>query len=181
MYGEPDCHYYSFNDDYYEPPQKPLIAPIAPKTYDGSKDLAKYQRFQTEANTYLRRGRVHPLEQVEVITACLDKKAHDFYLQHAAANPSAWTLSEFMDALFNYCFDKNFAANLRKELDTISQKKGMSITAYAYKMETKMNTVGITDERDQVHHLWNGFNPCVEAQLWTRDLHPALNTWDEVL
>ncbi|KAH6901867.1 hypothetical protein BKA70DRAFT_1568079 [Coprinopsis sp. MPI-PUGE-AT-0042] len=108
----PDDGYY---DDYYPVRRhKPIIAPTPPKPYDGSEDLNKYTTFRDGGVVDIRMGRVPPEDQVEVLAPYLEGKAHRWYLSRVAANPSAWTLTEFMDGVFNNSFSKDFKARLHR-------------------------------------------------------------------
>ncbi|PPQ76953.1 hypothetical protein CVT24_009215, partial [Panaeolus cyanescens] len=167
-----------YDNDYY--PRKPIIAPQSPKSYNGEINLEKYMRFRTETRGYCRRGRVHPRDQIEVISPFLEGKAYNFYLSHASASPESWTLSDFMDALFNHCFPPTFKSTLRNELKWENQGK-RKVLEFVRDITVKLDTVGIEDEATRVNYLWFGFEQRIQSALWRRDLNPEFSSWNEVI
>ncbi|PPQ79059.1 hypothetical protein CVT24_012651 [Panaeolus cyanescens] len=171
------------NDEYYEDdyyPRKPIIPPQSPKSYNGEENLDKYIRFRSEASGYCRRGRVHPRDQIEVISPFLEGKAYNFYLSHASANPESWTLPEFLDALFNHCFPPTFKSSLRNDLKWENQGK-KKVLEFVRDLTVKLDTVGIDDEATRVNYLWFGLEPRIQSALWRRDLNPEFSSWHEVV
>jgi Retrotransposon gag protein len=118
-------------------------------------------------------------DQVETIAPHLEGKAHRWYLSRVAANPSAWTLTDFMDGLFNDSFQKDFKARLREKLHSNIQGS-RKVAEYAHDVAMKLDTVGIISEKERVWYLWNGFQPQIESQLWLDRLSPETSTWDEI-
>ncbi|PPQ83965.1 hypothetical protein CVT24_008287, partial [Panaeolus cyanescens] len=167
-----------YDNDYY--PRKPIIAPQSPKSYNGEINLEKYMRFRSETRGYCRRGRVHPRDQIEVISPFLEGKAYNFYLSHASANPESWTLPDFMDALFNHCFPPTFKSTLRNELKWENQGK-RKVLEFVRDITVKLDTVGIEDEATRVNYLWFGFEQRIQSALWRRDLNPEFSSWNDVI
>jgi hypothetical protein len=85
-----------------------VIKPIAPKEYNGSADARAYHRFVRESEAYLRDGKVRGQRKIFLLSYYLTDKAYDFYTQKVANDEANWSLSQFYDELFNYCFPVDF-------------------------------------------------------------------------
>lgn len=55
--------------------KKPIIAPTPPEKYDGTVDVAKFYRFVTESQAYLKEGKVKPKAQIQKLAKHLTEKA----------------------------------------------------------------------------------------------------------
>ncbi|KAJ3527504.1 hypothetical protein NMY22_g9764 [Coprinellus aureogranulatus] len=152
----------------------------APQKYDGTADLSKYLRLRSEFRIYVMRGRIPDPEQVPVLSSFLEGKAYDFYLHRASLYPERWDLNRFFDALFNHCFPKDFTSRLRQQVSRMRQGS-RSVSEYAHDMATKLDYIGLFDEKERVHRLWDGFESAIEEFLWRDRLNPDSSSWDEVL
>ena len=85
-----------------------VIKPIAPKEYDGSPSARAYHWFVRESEAYLRDGKVRGSRRIFLLSHYLSKKAYDFYTQRVANHEADWSLSQFYDELFNYCFPVDY-------------------------------------------------------------------------
>ncbi|KAF8700259.1 hypothetical protein AX14_000826 [Amanita brunnescens Koide BX004] len=70
--------------------KKPIIAPTPPEKYDGTVDVAKFYRFVTESQAYLKEGKKRPSIQ--------------FYMTEVIYDLAQWDTQKFFMELFNYCF-----------------------------------------------------------------------------
>ncbi|KAF5338280.1 hypothetical protein D9611_014620 [Ephemerocybe angulata] len=163
-----------------EASRAPRVPLVEPKRYNGRPHLDSYIRLRAEYGTYVRRSRLPENEQVEVLSSFLEDKAYDFYLQRASADPERWDLIEFFDALFNHCFPKNFKSKLREELHH-NRQGNRDVWAYVHDLTTKLETVGMTDDRERVHRLWTGFEPHIQESLWRDRLSPEQSTWEDIV
>ena len=100
-----------------------LIKPIAPKEYDGQADACSYHRFIRESEAYLWDGKVKGRRQIFLLSYYLTGKAYDFYTQKVASNEGYWTLRQFYDELFNYCFPVDYRTQLQKNLARCHQNE----------------------------------------------------------
>ena len=92
---------------------KLVIKPIAPKEYDGSANSRAYHCFVRESEAYLRDGKVKGQRKIFLLSYYLTGKAYDFYTQKVANDKVNWTLGQFYDELFNYCFLVDYRMQLR--------------------------------------------------------------------
>ena len=100
-----------------------MIKPIAPKEYDGNADARAYHRFVRESEAYIRDGRVKGRRRIFILSYYLTGKAYDFYTQKVSNDEENWTLTQFYDELFNYCFPVDYRMQLRKTLARCIRKK----------------------------------------------------------
>lgn len=84
--------------------RKSGLKPIPPKEYDGAADARSYHRFVTEGTEYVTAGKVRRNKQVFVLSYYLKGKAYDYYTQKVSMNYRDWTLRQFFEQMFNYCF-----------------------------------------------------------------------------
>lgn len=96
--------------------KKSTLKPVVPKEYDGTPDSRLFNRFVTEGTTYVLDGRVEPDRQVLRLSYYLKGIAYDFYMQRVSLNFDQWTLPQFFEELFNYCFPVNFRLEQRNKL-----------------------------------------------------------------
>jgi hypothetical protein len=155
------------------------LKPIAPKEYDGSADARAYNRFVTEGTTYVIDGRVPRNRRVFVLSYYLDSVAYDFYTQKVSMNFANWTLQEFFEELYNYCFPVNYRMEQRLKLKR-SFQNDKKVSAYVHELKELYNMIGAVDERDKVIKLWYGLRTSIQQGLWRDLLNPETSTWEEV-
>jgi hypothetical protein len=161
-------------------PRKSGLKPIVPKEYDGSADARVYNRFVTEGTTYVYDGRVPRNRRVFVLSYYLDGVAYDFYTQKVSMNFANWTLQEFFEELYNYCFPVNYRMEQRLTLKRCFQND-KKVSAYVHELEELYNMIGAVDEREKVIKLWYGLQTSIQQGLWRDRLNPETSTWEEVV
>ena len=107
--------------------RKSGLKPIPPKEYDGAADARSYHRFVTEGTEYVTTGNVHRNRQVFVLSYYLKGKAYDYYTQKVSMNYRDWTLREFFEQMFNYCFPINYRMAQRQKLKKCFQNEKNSL------------------------------------------------------
>ena len=100
-----------------------VIKPIAPEKYNGCADARSYHRFVRESEAYLCDGRVKGPRRIFLLSHYLTEKAYDFYTQKVANDEAFWSLSQFYDELFNYCFPVDYRMQVRKTLARCHQNE----------------------------------------------------------
>jgi len=92
------------------------IKPKPPKDYDGAADVWSFHHFVTEGTDYVVLGKVAHHHHVFVLSYHLKGKAYDFYTQQVTMNVYAWTLEDFFEEMFNYCFPIDYREKQREPL-----------------------------------------------------------------
>ena len=105
-----------------------LIKPVAPKSYDRSPDTKLFHKFIQEAMNYVRK---------------------------VAYNPEEWTMQEFFQDLFDYCFPVNFLGLKWKNFNCCCQGN-RTVQEFVYKLNELCLTVGDIDDCARVNQLWFG-------------------------
>ena len=157
-----------------------IIKPIAPKEYDGQADARAYHRFVKESNAYLRDGKVRSERKIFLLSYYLTGKAYDFYTQKVSINEEQWTLRQFYDELFNYCFPVDYRMQLRRTLARMHQNE-KTVAEYTHELYELFNMIGDVPERDRVLKFWNGSRPIIQKGLWRDNLNPETSSWDRVV
>ena len=155
------------------------LKPIPPTEYDGIDDPRAYHRFITEGTEYVRTGKVHRKKQAFILSHYLKGKAYDFYIQKVSTNYHEWSLKDFFEGLFNYCFPLNYRMLQRKKLDKCFQDE-KSVSEYVYELEELFNMIGMINDREKVIKLWDGLDTSIQRALWRDGYNPEISSWDEV-
>ena len=156
------------------------IKPIPPKEYDGATDVRAYHRFVRESDAYLRDGRVKGRRKVFLLSYYLTGKAYDFYTQKVAIEEEKWTVPQFYEELFNYCFPVDYRMQLRKTLARCHQNE-KSVAEYTHELQDLFNMIGNIPKQDQVLKFWNSARPSIQKELWRNKLNPELSSWKKVV
>ena len=156
------------------------IRPIPPKEYNGAADVRAYHRFVRESDAYLQDGKVRRCRKVFLLSYYLSGKAYDFYTQKVAINEEQWTVSQFYNELFDYCFPVDYRMQLRKTLSRCHQND-KSVAEYTHELQDLFNMIGNISEQDQVIKFWNGARPAIQKELWRNKLNPELSSWKKVV
>ena len=159
---------------------RPLIKPIPPKDYDGKAEPRAYYRFVRESEAYLRDGKIRGRRQIFLLSYYLTGKAYDFYTQRVSSNEDKWTLCQFYDELFNFCFPIDYRMRLRKDLARCHQNE-KSVSEYTHELYELFNMIGDIPERDRVLKFWNGARSTIQKGLWRDNLNPETSSWDLVV
>ena len=159
---------------------KLVIKPIAPKEYSGGADARAYHRFVRESEAYLRDGKVKGRRRIFLLSHYLTNKAYDFYTQKVANDEANWTLTQFYEELFNYCFPVDYRMQLRRTLARCHQND-KSVAEYTHELSELFNMIGNIPERDQVLKFWNGTRSVIQKGLWRDNLNPETSSWARVV
>jgi hypothetical protein len=93
-----------------------------------------------EGDAYLRDGRVRGRRKVFILSYYLTGKAYDFYTQKVAINEEKWTVPQFYEELFNYCFPVDYRMQLRKTLARCHQND-KSVSEYTHELQDLFNMI----------------------------------------
>ncbi|KAK1234638.1 hypothetical protein PQX77_002163, partial [Marasmius sp. AFHP31] len=156
-----------------------LLKPVPPEVYDGTADVRGFIKFVTEAMAYLRDGQVPRNHRVFRISKYLTGRAYQFYLSVVANSPFDWRIQQFFKDLYNYCFPLTYRLDQRKKLKRAFQND-KPVRDYLAELNDLFNTVGLIDERENVHKLWSGLNKKIQKGLWREKLNPEISSYKEV-
>lgn len=160
--------------------RKSKLKPIPPLQYDGTADLRLYNRFVTEGTTYLIDGDVPPERQVHILSYYLGGRAYDFFVQKIGADFDDWTLQEFYEKLFDYCFPVDYRAQQRAVLNRTYQNS-KTVLEYKYELEEKFNILSEFTNQQKVVKLWYGLRRSIQQGLWQAGLNPETSSWEDVV
>jgi len=90
-----------------------------------------------------------------------------------------WSLKQFFEELFNYCFPINYRMEQRERLRKCYQNS-KTVSEFIYEIEEIINMIGLIDEQEKVIHLWEGLRPVIKKGLWRDGYNPEVSTWDQV-
>ncbi|KAF8228767.1 hypothetical protein L208DRAFT_1042725, partial [Tricholoma matsutake] len=119
-------------------------------------------------------------QRVFVLSYYLKGKAYDFYTQKVAMNAYDWSLKQFFEELFNYCFPINYCMKQRERLCKCVQNS-KTVLEFIYELKEIINMIGLVDEQEKVVHLWDGFQPVIQkGRLWCDEYNPKVSSWEEI-
>ncbi|KAI0070788.1 hypothetical protein K474DRAFT_1563906, partial [Panus rudis PR-1116 ss-1] len=157
-----------------------FLKPEKPTRYDGTPALEHFYRFAHEIKQYTHAYKVKATMLVYTVSHFLDGKAWRYYLNVLAKDEEdPHALKDILISLFNYCFPLDFKTKLRKKLHHFNQND-CSVCDYVQKLGMLLELVGICNDVDQVHHLWDGFNDEIEFYLLDHKLTPDTYPWEEI-
>ncbi|KAE9393815.1 hypothetical protein BT96DRAFT_749363, partial [Gymnopus androsaceus JB14] len=141
-----------------------LVKPVEPDVYDGSPDAEKFQRFVLQSTQYCKAGGVPKKEQVYTISTFLSSTAASYFAHAVARNHSKWSLRDFFDGVFNYCFPVDYRDEQTNKLDRFHQGN-RTVLEYVHELERLFDLSGTTDKRTRVVKLWKGFTDEIRYEL----------------
>jgi hypothetical protein len=151
------------------------LKPIPPEPYDGTPDSRVFHKFVIQAKKYMADGRVPPKKQVYRLSDFLKGKAYEFYLMDVAYCPHEWTLTEYLRALFDFCFPVDYRSQLRLKLKKCRQGP-RRVREFVFELKELSGMIGGINKRYLVNRLWYGCDKNIRAQLYLKDLHPELSS-----
>ena len=84
----------------------------APSQYNGKADLDVFDRWALEVKTWKSLNKLLEKITITLLNKYVTGKASIFYMKYIANNVKQWTLRSVFEALFDYCFLKDFKSNL---------------------------------------------------------------------
>ncbi|EIN09698.1 hypothetical protein PUNSTDRAFT_133473 [Punctularia strigosozonata HHB-11173 SS5] len=159
---------------------RPNVKPEPPTVYDGRDDLDAFQRYVEESVEYLIDGMISRERHVAKIGHFLEEEAQMF-VKRVVKQPERWSVHQFFNELFNYCFPDGFLNAIRDRWQNCQQLES-SVKVYAATMEGLWDDLG--DEispRQFVQRFWNGLSDAISRELYMDRLHPDISTYEEVL
>ncbi|KAK0223491.1 hypothetical protein IW262DRAFT_1367299 [Armillaria fumosa] len=90
--------------------------PIPPTPYDGSPDPEALTLFIQEAEQYLKAAGISRRDEVYRVARFLKGEARRFYVQNVSSNYKDWSLTQFYDELFNWCFPRDYRTDIRRKI-----------------------------------------------------------------
>ncbi|KIJ98465.1 hypothetical protein K443DRAFT_123626 [Laccaria amethystina LaAM-08-1] len=118
-------------------------------------------------------------KQVFVLSYYLKGKAYNYYTQKVSMNYRDWTLWEFFEQMFNYCFPVNYRMAQRQKLKKCFQNE-KTVSEYIHELEELFNMIGIVDNHEKLIKLWNGLRSSIQRALWRDRYNPEISEWDDV-
>lgn len=80
-------------------------------------------------------------------------------------NFANWTLQEFFEELYNYCFPVNYRMEQRLMLKQCFQND-KKVATFVHELEELYNMIGAVDEREKVIKLWHSLRSSIQQGLW---------------
>jgi len=153
---------------------------IGIETNSPERDAQAYNRFVMEGTIYIINGWIPCNIWVFVLSYYLDGIAYNFYTQKVSINFADWTLQEFFEELYHYCFPVNYRMKQQLKLKK-SFQNDKKVSANVHKLKELYNMIGAMDECEKIIKLWHSFWMSIQQGLWQNLLNPETFTWKEVV
>jgi len=145
--------------------------PPKPPRYSVEQDPRILCSFVRGVARYLEDLDITRVRAFDLISGYLRDKALHFYQDEVEYNEDNWTLTEFFEELFNFCFDPDF--RILKRIEWMSLKQGnMSVVEYARELDRLAECFGGMAEEIHVIKLWAGLNGKLQGDLWRDGYRP---------
>ncbi|OCH83526.1 hypothetical protein OBBRIDRAFT_702601, partial [Obba rivulosa] len=135
--------------------------------YTGEPNYETFQKWVLEAKDWLRLSYIRRQNRVARLKKYLSGRAFTFYMRDVARKPQDWTLTKFLDSLFNHCFPTNFREIQRTRYRAYKQN-GHPIRDYQRGLERLAQSVGRIRHRDFILQFWEGADRRMRAH-WARE------------
>ena len=136
-----------------------------PKDYDGTDDPFLFFQSITQSMAYIKEGQIPIDVQINKISYFLKGKAYKFYSSEVAYDIDNWTLEDFFNELFNYCFPPDFRIQQLEKLDSLKQGS-MRVREYAAELKLISRTIGSIPVRELTGKLWKGLSINLLSELY---------------
>ena len=127
--------------------RRTTIKPIPFKEYDGDANVLAYHHFVQESDAYLQDGKVRGHWKVFLLLYYLMGKAYDFHIQKVAIDKERWTVSQFYEELFNFCFLVDYRMQLHKNKARCHQND-KSVAKYTHELQDLFHMIGNIPKQD---------------------------------
>ena len=84
------------------------VKPDPPFVYDGEPNFMTYQEWVLKVKDWLCHGYVWWKHRVSQLKKYLSGQTFLFFMWDVVHEPQKWTLAQFLENLFDYCFPTNF-------------------------------------------------------------------------
>ena len=105
-------------------------------------------------------------QRIFLLSHYLTDKAYDFYTQKVANDEANWTLGNFYDELFKYCFPVDYRMQLRRTLTQCHQNE-KTVAEYTHELNELFNMIGDVPERPSAQVLGR-FQTCHPERIMER-------------
>ncbi|KAJ3932488.1 MAG: hypothetical protein NXY57DRAFT_1072908 [Lentinula lateritia] len=157
-----------------------IIKPVPPSIWNGEADAEVFQRIVLEGYQFCKEGKIPKNERVFLISHYLSGKAYQFFALKVAKNHSKWSLQEFYEGLFNYCFPVNHCEQMRTKLRKCYQN-GRTVSEYVHELESIIDHVGIMSQHEKVLKLWDGLSPSMRYELKRARVSKEVHSWRHIV
>jgi hypothetical protein len=93
-----------------------------PFVYNGELNFQEFDKWVLEVKDWLKHCYIRRKYRVTRLKKYVGRKASAFYMRDVAPTPEGWSLSQFLQGLFNHCFPPNFRSLQRQKFESFSQK-----------------------------------------------------------
>ena len=152
----------------------------APGVYTGKPDLDVFNRWAHEVRTWVRLNRLTEKITIAMLNKYVSGKASIYYMKYIAGREKLWTLTTIFEGLFDYCFPKDFKANLRRKLMTAIQGKS-EVTDFARDLEIMADRFPDVNERSIIEIFWWGLQEPIRVRAVGMGANPERSTLDKMI
>ena len=92
-----------------------------PSKWDGTVNLDKFDTWVYEVRTWQKLAEISDDIALCLMPRFLSGKPQTFFMRHVADSESKWSMHALFEALFDYCFPKDYKATLRAQLESARQ------------------------------------------------------------
>ncbi|KAI0066380.1 hypothetical protein BV25DRAFT_1797254, partial [Artomyces pyxidatus] len=145
----------------------------APIPWNGRADLDTYDKWVYEVESWRRLTGVDDETALTLMGKFVTNKPSHFYMKYVSKRIADWTVEEFYQAVFNYCFPTDFKNRLRKQLMSAKQGKD-DVGDFVQELETLGNRFPDITNDQMVRIFWDGLQQYLRLYLIEQGLDPEV-------
>ena len=138
-----------------------------PGTYDGRPDLAVFDKWTYEVNTWIRLTKYHEPTALNLLVKYTMGMAGKFFMSFIARSKDTWSVRAMYEALFDYCFPPDFKDRLCVQLSNTSQGK-CRIRDFVRDIKKLASRFPDVNKQAVIQAFWNGIHQstCLRLIEW---------------
>ena len=152
----------------------------SPSVYNGKADLDVFDCWTMEVENWAKLNRIKEKIVVTLLNKYITSRASIFYMKYVVRRIKDWTLKSIFEGLFNFCFPREFKANLRRKLMTTTQGKAQ-ITEFIRDIELMADRFPDVNECGIIEIFWWGMHQNTRSRVLEMGAHPERSTMEKLV
>ena len=151
-----------------------------PGTYDRRPDLAVFDKWTYEVNTWIRLTKYHKPTALNLLVKYTTGTAGKFFMSFIARCEDTWSVRAMYEALFDYCFLPDFKDRLHTQLSNASQRQ-CRIRDFVRDIEKLASCFPDVNEQAMIQAFWNGIHQSIHLRLIEWGISPEHTSLEQIV
>ncbi|KAI0038290.1 hypothetical protein FA95DRAFT_1458573, partial [Auriscalpium vulgare] len=143
--------------------------------YKGEVDIETLDKWVYEVEAWKDQNDLDDQTALSLMGKFLAAKPSQFFMKHVAMSLPKWTLKLFYEALFHYCFPRDFKMRMRESL--INAEQGdREVQDFLRDIETLATRFSDITHQQVIQIFWRGMRPYLRYWLIEKGLNPEISS-----